>query len=1057
MIQGNTDGDKGNISDENLDLKDLFTDYTKGDFTLLANSPLLGKGSNILYSGKLSTDKDLKGGARLSDCTIDIGANEYQGTSIGECIKPKDNGQHQILYVTEKGNGIQDGSSWENAVNGLAYALKWANENKALFTEAKPLHIYIAKGIYKPMYSPEDGYNFTIIPEDLRNKAFLMVENVELYGGFSGKETSLTQRDFKNNETILSGDLIGNDNNDIEVTDLVKEATREDNVYHVVIAANTNAVKTVLNGVTIIGGNANSYSSINVNEVNVSSYLGGGVFSTSTTSSSEINLINSNVKRNSATSNDYSKGGGIYSSSNLSSVVNLINSSVKENSVGSLNYTNNIPLGGGIYSSSLALNSTVNLLNSSITGNSSFYQSSSFSSYGSGIYSSSASSSVYLLNSNLMNNKGFEAISFEEGKEYKLSAYNSVIYGNSNPYWFGDEENDYKNSLIQGYKNTSNGNISDENLDVTTLFTDYANGDYTLTQNSPLVDAGDNALYYNNGNNMLNNKDLLGNARIVGEKIDIGAYERQQPIIITIWENGVWSNGEPTSTKDAILRASYPNDLIAKTLTFEADVTVPSGTTYTVVQNVTNVSHQVVFEHGAYLVQYFDNVPNVGNISFKRQSEPIYRLETLDWSSPVTGQNVLALSPKTLQNRFYRFNETTNNWIANIGETDVFQKGEYIAFRAPNDFNNYGAGDSKVFEGTFTGIPNNGIVTMMLTKNNFGNNAVGNPYPSPIDLKRMISNNSTGMFTISKVFVWTHKNPIVNGEFTGNNWMIYNDQMGWNDPTETSTTIGVGQGFIVQIESKFPQGPLPGISNPMPLIFTTDMRVTGNEVVSYKTQEDDKFWLSFSKDDQTLNSTLIGYKEGSTKQYESTFDSEPMQVYPGIYSLLDQKEMSIQGRGAEFDEQDQVDLAVKTLTDGNYTISLAKTNGIFSQGQSIYLIDKELNKTTDLSKEAYHFISDKGYFTDRFEIVYKNNVLSTNDLNDKNKLAIYTENQTVYIKLAEKLKSLKIYTMEGSLVKSISPINTFETHVDLSNHTKIYVVWVECYNGTKISKKIIVK
>ncbi|WP_313252679.1 hypothetical protein [Empedobacter sp.] len=517
----------------------------------------------------------------------------------------------------------------------------------------------------------------------------------------------------------------------------------------------------------------------------------------------------------------------------------------------------------------------------------------------------------------------------------------------------------------------------------------------------------------------------------------------------TIWENGVWSDGEPTATKNAILRESYPHNLTAKSLKFEANVVVPSGITYTVVNNVDNPSNQVVFEHGAYLMQQNDNAINVGNISFKRQSKPIYRLETLDWSSPVFGQNILALSPKTLQNRFYRYDEFANNWVANINAADIFQKGEYIAFRAPNNFNNYGEGVSKIFEGTFTGIPNNGFVSRMLTKNNVGNNAVGNPYPSPIDLKKLIALNTN--LNISNVFVWTHSQPIVNGEFTGDNWIVYSDEMGWSDPSITSTVIDVGQGFIIQAENKLP-GPLP-----MQLFFYNSVRVTANEVVSYKTKEDDKFWLSLKQNNEVLNSTLVGYKEGSTKQYEKTFDAEPMRVYPGIYSMIDQKEMSIQGRGAEFDEKDQFDLAIKILTAGNYTISLAKTNGIFTQGQSIYLIDKELKKSIDLSKGDYNFLSGKGYFTNRFEIVYKNSSLNTSDLNETNKLNVYTENHTVHIQSTEKLKSVKVYNLEGSLVKNLASLNTFETHFDLSTSTKIYIVWVECYDSSKISKKIIVK
>lgn len=531
--------------------------------------------------------------------------------------------------------------------------------------------------------------------------------------------------------------------------------------------------------------------------------------------------------------------------------------------------------------------------------------------------------------------------------------------------------------------------------------------------------------------------------------LDAFTWTEVTPPLPTIWENGVWSDGEPTATKDAILRESYTHNLTAKSLTFEANVVVPSGITYTVVNNVDNPSNQVVFENGAYLIQQNDNAINVGNISFKRQSKPIYRLETLDWSSPVFGQNIFALSPKTLQNRFYRFNENTNAWVADVNENDVFQRGEYIAFRAPNNFNNYGEGVAKIFEGTFTGIPNNGFVSRMLTKNNVGNNAVGNPYPSPIDLKKLIALNTN--LNISNVFVWTHSQPIVNGEFTGNNWVIYTDEMGWSDPSITSTAIGIGQGFIVQAENKLP-APLP-----MQLFFNNSMRVSNHEVVSYKHNEDDKFWLSLQKDNLSLNSTLIGYKEGSTKMYENSFDAEPMQIYPGIYSLLDQKEMSIQGRGSQFDLKDRFNLVIKILTPGNYTISLSKANGVFAQGQAVYLIDKETKTYTDLSKENYNFISDKGYFTDRFEIVYDNSLLHVNEVNERNKVDVYTEGKTIFVQSSEKLKSIKVYNLEAKLIKTVSSINALKTSVVMNTNATALIVWIELYDGTKISKKIIVK
>ncbi len=50
------------------------------------------------------------------------------------------------------------------------------------------------------------------------------------------------------------------------------------------------------------------------------------------------------------------------------------------------------------------------------------------------------------------------------------------------------------------------------------MFTDSVNGDYTLQGTSPAIDGGDNQY-------VTLNEDLLGNARIYGSAVDMGAYE----------------------------------------------------------------------------------------------------------------------------------------------------------------------------------------------------------------------------------------------------------------------------------------------------------------------------------------------------------------------------------------------------------------------------------------------------------------------------------------------------------------------------------------------------
>ncbi|UCH98048.1 MAG: hypothetical protein JSV88_14670, partial [Candidatus Aminicenantes bacterium] len=82
---------------------------------------------------------------------------------------------------------------------------------------------------------------------DPRSATFILTEGVKLYGGFSGSETpgtfNLNYRDFKSNETILSGD-IGKANH------------ISDNSYHVV-SCSRQEDETFLDGFTITGGDAN--------------------------------------------------------------------------------------------------------------------------------------------------------------------------------------------------------------------------------------------------------------------------------------------------------------------------------------------------------------------------------------------------------------------------------------------------------------------------------------------------------------------------------------------------------------------------------------------------------------------------------------------------------------------------------------------------------------------------------------------------------------------------------------------------------------------------------
>jgi hypothetical protein len=105
------------------------------------------------------------------------------------------------LYVTETGSGTNDGSSWPNAfpADGLQTAINQANSGD---------EVWVACGSYYPTTTID------------RNISFGMRNNITIFGGFQGTETSLPQRSLSCGScSVLSGDIgITSDINDNSFT-----------------------------------------------------------------------------------------------------------------------------------------------------------------------------------------------------------------------------------------------------------------------------------------------------------------------------------------------------------------------------------------------------------------------------------------------------------------------------------------------------------------------------------------------------------------------------------------------------------------------------------------------------------------------------------------------------------------------------------------------------------------------------------------------------------------------------------------------------------------------
>jgi predicted outer membrane repeat protein len=160
----------------------------------------------------------------------------------------------KVIYVDDDATGANDGTSWADAYNYMQDALADA-EGKASLPDAVPVEVRIAEGIYKP-----DGGAGTA-PGD-RKASFQLINGVSIKGGYAGYgRANPNAYDPWVYRSILTGDLKGDDGPGF--------VNCGDNSFHVVTAKNTDATA-ILDGVSIVSGNANGKASPD--------FAGGGLY-----------------------------------------------------------------------------------------------------------------------------------------------------------------------------------------------------------------------------------------------------------------------------------------------------------------------------------------------------------------------------------------------------------------------------------------------------------------------------------------------------------------------------------------------------------------------------------------------------------------------------------------------------------------------------------------------------------------------------------------------------------------------------------------------------------
>lgn len=468
---------------------------------------------------------------------------------------------------------------------------------------------------------------------------------------------------------------------------------------------------------------------------------------------------------------------------------------------------------------------------------------------------------------------------------------------------------------------------------------------------------------------------------------------------------------------------------------------------------------------------YAENVFTGSNFVAKRFAR-LPKMGYTYWSSPVSNQNLYAFSDGgapsgTPKNRFWQYDEATdmfkNTGAFLLNDSSVFEIGKGYAIRGQNQFGDELPSISHEF--AFTGTPHNGnlsFVNLKYTDALHGYNLVGNPYPSNIDFDALYYLNATKIYATA--YFWTNNDMTLTqqqgSEYAGNNYAIYN-LTGGTPPAEVdpdspdvgsstpNSIIKVGQGFI--IKSK------PG-GKDKPLNFTNAVRVTENGTFfnNKSATAKNRFWLQLISPANIYNTILVGYIPGATNDFEIDYDAELFVVgSDSFYSTLGAQKLAIQGRADSFGTDDVVPVGIVYAANGNYTIRLKEAEGIFNNGQTIYLKDKLLNKIVNLSNGSYSFQAVKGTDNTRFEIVYKEDVVLGTNAATKSDFAVYRDGIYFVIKSANTLGKIELYDASGRMVFATSSKDK-TARIDASSLANGFYI-IKAENSGQVQTRKIIK
>lgn len=485
---------------------------------------------------------------------------------------------------------------------------------------------------------------------------------------------------------------------------------------------------------------------------------------------------------------------------------------------------------------------------------------------------------------------------------------------------------------------------------------------------------------------------------------------------------------------------------------------ISDGSTLTVENGITNqaTANDFVVKHDGNLLQINNTSINTGDITVEKDF--IFSSQRKQYNyvtSPVVAnrnikETIYMPNPTSVQ----EYNTGNDHFYETPGP---YKSGKAYAVKEPASGND---------KGNFKGIPFNGVLNYPLNTSGNRYNLLGNPYPSNLDILLLYYFNNTKLEN-GNFYFWDNRN---NTEFiqqgsgySGVQYAMYNAVSDTGNPAPTNDQPGieripdrfvkVGTGFIIQASET--GGTLD---------FNNSYRTSEGDIGFFgkgftpETQPD-RYWLSMDTPGGMRVTNAVVYFEGGNDAF-AIDDTETFLGSDDLFTFADEKALAIQGK-ASFQINDKVPLGYKAFKEGTHIISVFKTEGIFAEAQNIYLVDKLLNKTVNLSAKPYKFLTRAGRFNDRFEIIYKNkNTISTaQGAVEPHLISVTRQSEDLLImSKGDKLSEVIVYNLLGKPVFNYSDLNTEKLRIPAAEYSKqILIVNIVTQSGNTVSQKVIPK